>query len=129
LNLTTASICLFHTILAFFVNEITLRLKPNFKMCVCVCVLFGYFNFHIQTLIFDWCVVQWRSKNKHHKDTRLKEIGLHLQLLLITPHSIGNTTERTHVLGEEINIHQLPISITKSTEARSSIPIFVDTSS
>ena len=25
-----------------------------------------------QTPIFDWCVVQWGSKNKHHKDTCLK---------------------------------------------------------
>ena len=28
------------------------------------------------TPIFDWCVVQQESKNKHHKDTCFKEVGL-----------------------------------------------------
>ena len=34
------------------------------------------------------------QKNKHQKDAFLKEIGVHLQALLTTPHSIVNTIGR-----------------------------------
>lgn len=34
--------------------------------------------FLIKQAILNQCVVQRRSKNKHHKDINLKEIGLHL---------------------------------------------------
>lgn len=47
--------------------------------------------FSIGLLIFDWCMVMWRLKNKHHKDTCVKEIKLHLQVFWITLHSIMNT--------------------------------------
>ena len=63
---------------------------------------------------------KWGSKSKHHKDTCLKEIGLHLQILVTTPHSIVNTIGsslgRTHVSSEGINKHALPMTITKSGE-------------
>ena len=33
----------------------------------------------------DWCGIRWGSKNKHHKDTCSKEIGLRFQIELTTP--------------------------------------------
>jgi hypothetical protein len=36
-----------------------------------------------------------RIKSKHHKDMCLKEIGLHLQKLITTLHSIVDTIART----------------------------------
>ena len=53
---------------------------------VCGCYLVTFPN---QTPIFDWCVFRWGSKNKHHEDTSLKEVGLHLKKLSFTPHSVG----------------------------------------
>ena len=50
--------------------------------------------FHNRTPILDWCVVRWGSKNKHHEDTCLKEIKLHLQNLCTSSHSIMNTIGR-----------------------------------
>jgi hypothetical protein len=45
-------------------------------------------------LVFDWCVVGWESKNKHHKCTCLEDIGLHLRErhnpYLATPGHIRN---------------------------------------
>ena len=59
-------------------------------------VLFGFFlNW---TPVFDWCMVRLGSKKKHHKDTRLEEIELHLQILLTAKHSMVNTIGRTYFL-------------------------------
>ena len=76
--------------------------------------------------IFDWCVVRWASKNKHHKHTCSKEIGLHLQILLSIPHSIVNTLERTYVFNLGINRRALLITITKSGEVQFFHLIFAD---
>lgn len=43
---------------------------------VCKCHLVTFLN---QTYVSDWCVIRRGSKNTHHKDTRLKEVRLHLQ--------------------------------------------------
>ena len=50
-----------------------------------------------RVLIFDCYMVQWGSKNKHYKDTCWKEIGLHLQILTISLHSIVNTFRKTYL--------------------------------
>jgi hypothetical protein len=79
--------------------------------------------------MFDWYVVQWLSNNKHHKDTCSKQIGLRLQIIIITPHSTVNTFGRTYVSKLEINKHKLPKInkhrlpeiVTKSWEVRFSI--------
>lgn len=39
-------------------------------------------TYHKQALIFDWSVIRCGSKNKHHNDMCLKEIGLRAQNLL-----------------------------------------------
>ncbi len=49
------------------------------------------------TSIIDWYLVRWGLKSKHHKDTCLQDIGLHLQLLTTTLHSIVYTIGRTYV--------------------------------
>ena len=46
---------------------------------------------------FEWYVVQWGSKRKHHKDTCLWKIGLHLQTWITTLHSIINVIENIYV--------------------------------
>ena len=46
--------------------------------------------FLIRHPIFDWCGVTWWSKNKHHINTCLKEIGLRHLVLLNTPLSTVN---------------------------------------
>ena len=67
-----------------------------------------------QTPRFDWYVVCRGSKNTHHKNTHLKEIELHLQILITTQHSIVNSIGRPYVFNVEINKHALPTTITKS---------------
>ena len=47
-----------------------------------------FVTFLIGHLYFGWCVVRWVSKNKHHKNTCFKEIGLRLKN--IVKHSILN---------------------------------------
>ena len=71
--------------------------------------------------IFDWCVVWWGSKNKHHKDTCSKGVGLHIQNLLTIPHSTLNTIGRTYVLIPKTNNLTLPWTITRSKEVQISI--------
>ena len=71
--------------------------------------------FLIEHLIFDRCVVQRGSKNKHHEHTCSKEIG-HLQILLTSPHSIVNAIERTYVSNEGINTRALLITTDKLGE-------------
>jgi hypothetical protein len=77
-------------------------------------VLFGYVS--QCTPIFDWCVDhQWGSKNKHHKDKSLKDIELHLQILLTTLHSIVTThnwEDPVYSVQESTTMHFL-ITITK----------------
>ena len=84
----------------------------------CGWYLVTYLN---HTPMFDWCVVGWGSKYKRHKDTCLKEIGLHLQISSTTSHSMMITIERTCVYNEGINKHILPITITESKEVQASI--------
>ena len=76
-------------------------------MCGCHSNLF--FN---QPLIFEWCVVRSRSKNKHHEDMCFKKIGLYLQILLNPLHKKGNVTMWTvrgewwHVSNEHDKQHE-----------------------
>ena len=63
------------------------------------------FVFLNATPIFDLCTAQWGSKNKHHQDTCVKEVGLCLKILLNYSHSILSTIGRTHVFNAEINKH------------------------
>ena len=72
---------------------------------------------------FDWYVVSRGSKSKHRNDTCLKEIGLRLQILKITLHSIMNTSRRIYVCSQETNKHALLITTIKSREIRFSIQI------
>ena len=44
---------------------------------VCKCYLVPLFN-RTPPPILDWYVIRWGSKSKHHIDTCLKEIGLHI---------------------------------------------------
>jgi hypothetical protein len=83
-------------------------------------------TFPHQTFIFDWCMVHWWSKNKHHKNTYLKEIRLHLQILLTTPHSIVYITRRTYIFNQGINKCALPMTITKSEKVKFLNPIFAN---
>ena len=46
----------------------------------------------------------------------LKEIELHLQIVITTLHSMVNTIERVYVSSLEINKHALMITITKLGE-------------
>ena len=78
-------------------------------------------TFAHQTPTFDWCVVRWGSKNRHHKDACLKEIGIHFQISLTTPHAVVNMIGRTHVFNQGINNHAFPITITKSGEVQFSV--------
>ena len=59
-------------------------------------------------------MVWWGSENKHHKDTWcLEEIGLSIQVLLNTPHSInGEHNCEDYVFNIEISKRDLPITIT-----------------
>jgi hypothetical protein len=50
------------------------------KICYLGVIRFLFFD---RTLIFDWCVFRWRSKNKCHKGTCIIEVWLHLQFLVI----------------------------------------------
>ena len=50
---------------------------------VCRCYSIAFLN---RTLMFNWCVVRWGSKNKHHKIACIKEIGLHVQILVLRTH-------------------------------------------
>ena len=60
-----------------------------------------------RTPIFDWWIVRWGSKNKHHTYTCLQDIGLRLQIFLTT-HSMVNTTNRTwYIVSQGINKHAL----------------------
>ena len=60
---------------------------------------------------FDWYVIWQGSKNKHHKDTCLKEIGQCHVILITSLHSIVNTIVRINVSIQEINKHALPINL------------------
>ena len=55
------------------------------------------------------------------KDTCLKEIGLHLQILITTLHSTMRTIGRTYSSSQEINKHALSITITTSKQVQFSI--------
>ena len=56
---------------------------------------------------FDWYVVRFGSKCKHHKATRLNETKLHLHISITTPHSTVNTIRKTCVirLRNHTNMH------------------------
>jgi hypothetical protein len=58
-------------------------------------------------------VTQRGTKNKHHKNTCVKEIKPCLQILSTTPYSIMNTIDLTHIFSRGINKRALPITITK----------------
>jgi hypothetical protein len=58
------------------------HLFHKFVTKVCWCYSVTLLN---RTHMFYWCVVRWGSKNKHHKDTCLKEIGLGTILGFHTP--------------------------------------------
>ena len=73
-------------------NIIARQRQCTYKACKCYLV--PLLN---RIPIFNWYVVQWGSKSKHRKDTCLKEIELHLQLLVTITHSIMNTIGRTYV--------------------------------
>ena len=87
------------------------------KVCGCYSVVF--LN---QTPIFDWYTVMWGSKNKHYKGTCLKEIGLHLQFILTTPHSIVHAIKSAYAFSSKSKKHALPIiGIIKSRDIRFSL--------
>ena len=69
-----------------------------------------------QTPIFDWHVIWWGSKNKHHEDTRWEYIRLHLWIFLPTLHSTMNTIGRTYVFTQAVNKGVSLATITKSKE-------------
>jgi hypothetical protein len=74
---------------------------------VCGCYSATFLN---RTPVFDWCVVWQGSKNKHHRDTFLKEIGLHFEVILSTTHSIVNTIGKTYVFNWGFNIHATSVN-------------------
>jgi hypothetical protein len=67
--------------------------------------------------------------NKHRKDSSLKETGLHLHVLFITPHSTMKTIGRICVFNKQINYYALPIIIIKPMEIQFSSLKFIDASS
>ena len=73
--------------------ESTANMSNTLATTVCECYLVTFLNW---TSLFDWCVTSQGSKNKDHKDTCLKNIGLHLQKKMTT-HSIVSTIEKTYV--------------------------------
>ena len=83
---------------------------------VCECYLVTVLNW---TPIFESCAIRTGSKNKHHKDTCLKEIDLHV--ISNSTLNSGHNCRRTHVFSKGIKKHALPITITKSGEVRFSI--------
>ena len=68
-------------------------------------VLFGHFS---QPSPYIWLVFgSVRIKKQHHEDACLKEIGLSLQILLSTPHSIATRFEgpSMHSIKDSTNMH------------------------
>jgi hypothetical protein len=65
---------------------------PSPKVYECYVVTF--FNW---TPRYDWYVVWWGLKSKHHNAICLKEIGLRLQKLKIAFHSLMNIVGRTYI--------------------------------
>ena len=57
-------------------------------------VLIGY--------LYSIGVAKWGPMNKYHKDTCLKEFGLHFQFWLTTLHSIVNTIKKTYVRNQQM---------------------------
>ena len=119
-----------HIILAFKPYQFVIHIY--IYLCVCVCATGGgsrrcvhkytcviWFLLLITTLVFEWYVVWWRSKCKHHKDTLLKEIGVRLRFLT-TLHSIVLTIGRTGIFNQGVNDCALSITTTKVREG----PIF-----
>ena len=82
----------------------------------CECYLVTVLN---RTPIFESCASRSGSKNKHHKDTCLKEIDL--RVIKNSTLNRGHNCRRTHVFSEGIKKHVLPITIIKSGEVRFSI--------
>ena len=87
-----------------------------------------WFLFLIGPLYFDWYVVLWGSKSKHHKDTCLKEIGLRLWTWSIALHLTVKTIGRVMYSVEESTNYALSISITKSGGSPNFNLKFVDVS-
>ena len=81
------------------------RTRSSNAICKCFCY---FLNLHLS--VWDGCVVQCGSENKHCKDTCLEKIGLSLQTTLTTPHSTVNMIRIA--FNEDIN--KLVLSITKS---------------
>ena len=77
------------------------------------------------TPIFDWCVVQWGSKNKHHKGTCLKAIELSLQMYVLLHTWIVNTIERIYAFSQEDIKHTLLITITRLEEVHFLVQFFL----
>ena len=84
-------------------------------MCLCLCPRLqrglSYAGVYLVTVlnrtpIAGWCVVRGGSNKRHHKDTLLKEIGLGIQILLPTPHSIANKNwEDLYSIKESTTMH------------------------
>ena len=56
---------------------------------------------------FDWCVeIRWGSKNKHQKETRLKEIEFSLSIFFQNYDTLG----RTYVICGRVKKHALLIT-------------------
>jgi hypothetical protein len=53
------------------VAQLNVMVTSCFKVCGCHSI-----PFLNQTHVFDWCGFRWGAKNKHHKVTCLKKIGL-----------------------------------------------------
>ena len=56
------------------------------------------------------------NQEMHKHALNWKEIGLRLQILIITLHTIMNIIGRTYVFNQEMHKHALPITITKLEE-------------
>ena len=85
----------------------------------------------IQTLylIGVWFVEDRLKEQTPQRHIFNKNIGLHLQFELSTPHSIVNTFARIYVFGQEINKHALLITMIQIKGCLISNPNVVDASS
>ena len=75
----------------------------------------------IEQDIFNWCVVHWRSKNKHHRDINDNEIGLTSSNFINYSTLNWHTIKRTCVFSQWMNKNKLSIIIIKLGEIRSFI--------
>ena len=96
------------------------RLRPIY-LKICGCYSMTFLNW---TRLYNWYMVWWESKDKHHKNTCLIEIKLCLQIQLTSSHSTMNKLGRTYVTNKRINKHALLIITTNSRNDQFQIQFF-----